>query len=252
VRTAHSPFESASRLRGAHRDTQGAGAAPLHLHGHVLHTPLPPPVVIVSDAAAGPVARAPLPDRLVHVPSVKQQTNFSCGNAATLALLRYWQWDAFADVDEAALYQPLETTRAEGTEPEPIVAYLHEAGHLEAVYRHGDVTVEELERAVDARQPPIVDLQAWQDGDLPWRDVWDAGHYVVMVGYDADRLFFMDPSRMTPMGYTFLPRPEFEERWHDLSGHRNDRVERMAIFARGFSSPWTPVAPAGDSASKLG
>jgi predicted double-glycine peptidase len=224
----------------------------MHLHAHV-HVPLPHPVVNpVVIASAVTVTRAPLPDRLVHVPSVKQQTNFSCGNAATLALLRYWRWDAFAGVDETALYQPLETTRAEGTEPQPIVRYLNEAGHLEAVYRHGDVTVEELERAVDARQPPIVDLQAWQDGDMPWRDVWDAGHYVVMVGYDAERLFFMDPSRMTPAGYAFLPRPEFEERWHDLSGRRNDRVERMAIFARGSSPPWTPDAPAGDSATKLG
>jgi len=41
----------------------------------------------------------PLPQNLIRVPTVKQRTNFSCGNAATLALLRYWRWDAYARVD---------------------------------------------------------------------------------------------------------------------------------------------------------
>jgi hypothetical protein len=219
-----------------------------HLRGEGVHRDVHGPLL----APAAPLLRAPLPDRLVRVPSVKQQTNFSCGDAATLALLRYWQWDLYAGVDETALYAPLETTRAEGTEPEPIVAFLNTAARLDATYRHGDVTIEDLECAVDARQPPIVDLQAWQDDDVPWRELWDSGHYVVMVGYDAEHLFFMDPSRMTPGAYAYLPRAEFEDRWHDLSGHRNDRFERMAIFARGVSAPWTPSEPASDSATKLG
>jgi ABC-type bacteriocin/lantibiotic exporter with double-glycine peptidase domain len=135
-------------------------------------------------------------------------------------------------VEESALYAPLETTHARGTEPEPI-AQLLRANGLEAQYRHGNVTVADLERAVDAREPPIVDLQAWTDHPLPYRETWDAGHYVVMVGYDDERLYFADPSTMTPYGYVFLPRVELEERWHDLAGMSNDRVERMAIFVRG-------------------
>src|SRR5579884_4015519 len=33
-----------------------------------------------------------LPANLLRVPPVKQNTDYSCGNAATLALLRYWRW----------------------------------------------------------------------------------------------------------------------------------------------------------------
>jgi hypothetical protein len=96
------------------------------------------------------------------------------------------------------------------------------------------VTVADLERAVDAGEPPIVDLQAWTDHDrIPYRETWDAGHYVVMVGYDDERLYFADPSTMTPHGYAFLRRAELEERWHDLAGLNDARVERMAIFVRG-------------------
>lgn len=176
------------------------------------------------------------------VPVVTQRADFSCGPAATLALLRYWRPDAFAAVEESALYAPLETTNARGTEPEPI-AELFRTNGLEAHYRHGNVTVADLERAVDAREPPIVDLQAWTDHPIPYRETWDAGHYVVMVGYDDERLYFADPSTMTPNGYVFLPRVELEERWHDLAGTSDDRVERMAIFVRGPSRRTFESAP---------
>jgi predicted double-glycine peptidase len=193
-----------------------------------------------------------LPHNLIRVPSVKQRTDFSCGNAATLALLRYWRWDAYERVDEAALYPPLETTRARGTEPQPIATFLTTVGGIGADYRHGEVTVDDLERAVDARQPPIVDLQAWSDHDAPWRDVWDAGHYVVLVGYDDERLFFMDPSTMTPGPYAYLSRTELGERWHDLSGDRDEQVRHMAIFVRGSTTPRMADEPMSQGATKLG
>jgi predicted double-glycine peptidase len=197
----------------------------------------------------GVVAAAPR--NLLPLPMVKQRTSFSCGNAATLSLLRYWNWEAFAEVDETDLYLPLQTTHARGTEPEPIAAYLSAAGGLSAKYRHSDVTVSDLERAVDAGQPPIVDLQACRDDESPWRDVWDAGHYVVMVGYDDERLFFMDPSTMTPGPYAYLARTEIDERWHDLAGEDDARLERMAIFVRGSTLPRAADARSLEGATKL-
>jgi predicted double-glycine peptidase len=178
-----------------------------------------------------------LPRNLVRVPSVKQNTNFSCGNAATLALLRYWRSAAYAYAHESDLYLPLQTTREGGTEPQPIAAFLNTLPGFRAEYRHADVTLGDLERAIDARQPPIVDLQAWRDDEAPWRETWNAGHYVVMVGYDHERAFFMDPSTMTPGGYAFLSRTELDERWHDLAGDHDSPIERMAIFVRGSSVP---------------
>jgi len=194
----------------------------------------------VSHQDSSSVAQLPL--NLVPVPVVTQRSNFSCGPAAALALLRFWRPEAYDAVEEVALYAPLETTDARGTEPEPIAELLRKSG-LEAKYRHGDVTVDDLERAVDAGEPPIVDLQAWTDHPIPYRDTWDAGHYVVMVGYDDERLFFADPSTMTPHGYVFLPRAELDERWHDLAGLSDLPVERMAIFVRGNSPRRQPVPP---------
>jgi hypothetical protein len=191
-----------------------------------------------------------IPAGRVAIPPVKQHTGFSCGAAATLSLLRYWRWARFCRVDEAALFHPLGTTIAHGTEPEPMVDYLRSAG-VAAEYRHDDVTVGQLERAVDAGEPPIVDLQAWRDTALPYGETWDAGHYVLLVGYDAERLFVMDPSVMTPGAYAFLPRAELEERWHDLAGPDDARVERMAIFARGRGPRWVPDEPVETTATRL-
>jgi predicted double-glycine peptidase len=197
-----------------------------------------------------PLDGALLPVNVVPVPIVQQRQCFSCGAAATLLLLRYWRVDAYARVEESVLYEPLHTTNARGTEPEPMVE-LFRANGLEANYRHGDVPVEDLERAVDRREPPIVDLQAWLDFPSPWSETWDAGHYVVMVGYDAEHLFFVDPSRATPGGYAYLPRAGLEERWHDLAGERDAPHHHMAIFVRG-ARRWSPAEPLPLRATALG
>ncbi len=193
-----------------------------------------------------------LPSNVVHVPAVKQRTDFSCGAAATLSLLRFWLGEAYARVEEHDLFGPLDTTPANGTEPEPITAYLRAAG-LDANYLHGDVTLSALERAIDAGHPPLVDLQAWRDDPDPWPEVWDAGHYAILVGYDAEHLFFMDPSVLTTGAYAFMPRAELSERWHDLAGPDNRRLERMTVFVRGVHPPrWTASGELPATATRLG
>jgi predicted double-glycine peptidase len=191
-----------------------------------------------------------LPKNLVIVPLVQQKQDFSCGAAATLLLMHYWCVDVYEAATESDLYEPLRTTRARGTEPEPMVDLFRRSG-LQAEYRTGSVQVEDLERAVIACEPPIVDLQAWSDHAAPWRQTWDAGHYVVMVGYDEERLYFADPSRATPGGYAFLLRSELDDRWHDLSGDHDAPLERMSIFVRG-ARRWTPSATSPSYATKLG
>jgi predicted double-glycine peptidase len=201
------------------------------------------------SATSRPV-KAPLPSNLIRVPLIQQKQDFSCGAAATLLLMRYWCIDTYDAGTEGDLYEPLRTTRANGTEPEPMVELFRRSG-LRADYRHGNVRIEDLERAVLASEPPIVDLQAWSDRADPWKQTWDAGHYVVMVGYDEDRLYFADPSRATPGGYAFLLRSELEDRWHDLSGELDTPLEHMAIFVSG-TRRWTPPPTAASHATRLG
>jgi predicted double-glycine peptidase len=204
-----------------------------------------------ASSPNGSRANLRLPSNTVHVPAVKQATGYSCGAAATLSLLQFWYGDRFADATERDLFGPLDTTPENGTEPEPITAYLREAG-LQAEYRHEDVTLAELERAVEAGHPPLVDLQAWRDFEHPWEEVWDAGHYAILVGHDAEHLFFMDPSILTHGAYAYMPKGELAERWHDLAGPENLRLYRMAVFVRGERPLWHPGGDLPGMAMRLG
>jgi predicted double-glycine peptidase len=186
----------------------------------------------------------PAPNRLIPVPLVRQTTPFSCGDAAILAILRYYEPVRYDRIAESALYTPLHTTPEFGTEPQPMAAYLsHEPG-LSAEVRWSTpdlgVDVVDLERAVDRGEPTIVAAQAWQSVAAasslkPWETDWDDGHYLVVVGYDRANLYFMDPS--TEDHYTYIPEAEFMHRWHDVLGARSVHTQHIAIFVHATVAP---------------
>lgn len=182
-----------------------------------------------------------LPDSVLAVPVITQNTDYSCGDVATLALLRFWKHDEYARTDESALYGPLGTTAADGTDPRSMAAFLGGVPGLAAEFSRGTATVGELFASIDRGEPVIVDLEAWQAvrraADLkPWESDWDDGHYVVLMGYDADVFYCMDPS--TPSHYAYIPRPEFESRWHDVLG--TEQVQHMAVFVHSITVPYRP------------
>jgi predicted double-glycine peptidase len=183
----------------------------------------------------------PIPAGALPVAAVQQQTEYSCGPAALLAILRYWQRAGGAC--EKDLYAPLDTTAKDGTEPTALERVARAHG-LEARYRTG-VTVEELRRALAAGQTVIVDLQAWRDRLVPWSRDWDDGHYVVLVAMDARRAYVMDPSSDT--GYSWIALEELDERWHDfeLREGKPVRLQHAAVFIGGAAHDGRAVfAPA--------
>jgi predicted double-glycine peptidase len=177
------------------------------------------------------------------VPLVRQATDYSCGAAVLLSVLYYWR---VFDGREDELYVALHTTTSEGTAPEKIAEVARSFG-LTADLREG-TTVADLRAALARGDTVIVDLQAWHEGTGPgfrWRDTWDDGHYAVLVGIDAKRAYFMDPS--VPGSYAYLPVAELHERWHDYENRSGKmiRYQQLAIFIRGRdpvqSIPGPPV-----------
>lgn len=136
-----------------------------------------------------------------------------------------------------------------------MAAYLSQEPGLSAEVRWstpgGVVTVDDVELAVDRGEPAIVAVQAWQPVALaknlkPWATDWDDGHYLVVIGYDAQNLYFMDPS--TADHYTYIPRGEFADRWHDVLGLENAHTQHIAIFVHAALTP----RPAAALASRQG
>src|SRR5260221_9609416 len=187
-----------------------------------------------------------LPARVIPVPLVRQKTDYSGGAAGVRALLRYWENARYKEVSEPALYARLGTTSKNGTDPYPMAAYLDAEPSLSAQVLHTTPSIADLEAAIDRGEPPIVDLEAWQNvasvADLkPWATDWADGHYVVLIAYDADNFFFMDPS--TGRHYAYIPRAEFVDRWHDVVGPHNRHTQHLAIFVHCTTEGWTPAAP---------
>lgn len=196
-----------------------------------------------ANANAGPTVK--LPDNTIPVPIVAQKQDYTCGDVATLALLQYWKHDNYANTDESTLYAPLHTTRADGTEPYDIATFLNTLPGMSAQYvtAADNTQIADLEAAVDRGEPPIVDIQAWNSGAPSWTGDWSDGHYAVMIGYDADHLFFMDSS--TGGHYGYIARADLAQRWHDVVGPTGVATYRMAIFVHGDSAPYTgtPIPP---------
>lgn len=186
-------------------------------------------LALAAGCATGRPAAVGSPT-LLAVPLVRQANSFSCGAAALMSVLYYYQR---YDGREVALYERLGTTERDGTHPARIVAGARAFG-LRAELRQG-VSVAALRAALARREPVIVNLQAWTDDPrhVNWRDAWEDGHYVVAVGIDAARLYVMDPS--TAGGYAYVPLAELPDRWHDYEEVDGHRVEyhRMAIFVSG-------------------
>jgi predicted double-glycine peptidase len=194
-------------------------------------------VVVAAGCATGEVS---LPrHRLERFPDVIQSNNYSCGVACVQAVLQYHGiWGYQDDYAKA-----LGTTEKDGTHPARMVAYLKARG-LDARLQEG-LTVEDLERFVDEGTAVIVDYQAWNDEPkkVDYANDWEDGHYSVVVGYDADRLFLEDPVLLGSTGW--LAIPDFERRWRDYETEDNKRREyrRSGIVVQGARKPLPEVSP---------
>jgi predicted double-glycine peptidase len=195
-------------------------------------------LLFLADAFAQLPGDAPgsevLSTILTGVPDTRQSTEYSCGAAALQAVLNYWG----RDVGEEDIMELLNTDPESGTYPEDIIRVAGAMG-LEAEYRE-NLTLDEVEAAVRQGVPVIVDCQAWRSpasGNVSWADDWVDGHWMVVIGMDEENVYLEDPYILGSRG--FMPRLEFEERWHNPRGwDESDTVEQihLGIFVRGENS----------------
>lgn len=144
---------------------------------------------------------------LIQVPMTRQATDYTCGVAALQSILYYYG----KEFREDKLAEKLQADPVRGTQYPKIVEYARSLGFRVDVQT--SMTLQDLKRQIDGRKPVIVLIQAWPDSPVDWSMDWKDGHYAIALGYDADNVYFMDPSTLGH--YTFIPIPEFLERWHD-------------------------------------
>jgi predicted double-glycine peptidase len=146
-----------------------------------------------------------------------QAYDYTCGVAALQSILSYYGKSFRHD----ELAKVLEPDPKEGTHYRKVAEFARSHGFQVDVHAH--MSLDDLKKLIDVHRPVMVLLQAWPDSPVTWLESWEEGHYAVAIGYDENHIYFMDPSIIGH--YTFIPIPEFLERWHD-----QDRGEKLIQF----------------------
>jgi hypothetical protein len=129
----------------------------------------------------------------------------------------------------------LNTNSEVGTNPEAIACGARSLGFDAEVIEN--LTLDQLERFTADGYPVIALAQVWlseRDADRSLEDIWDNGHYVVVLGVDRDHVYFQDP--FIQMSKAFVPRKTFDDHWHQVMGgdlERNPKLIHVGIIVRG-------------------
>lgn len=185
-------------------------------------------VIFTLGGAYGTPSQAhSLPPGAIRVPLTRQATNYTCGVSALQSVLGYWG-DAQR---EDTLAKACKSNHQQGTAYQRLANYSKSRGFKVAI--HKNMTLDELKGLLDKKLPVICLIQAWPERKVDFATDWDDGHYVVAIGYDTERIYFMDPSTLG--NYTFIATEEFAKRWHDTDGK-----ERLFNFGMVLSKEKPP------------
>lgn len=155
-----------------------------------------------------------LPKNVIKIPICVQSANYTCGEACLKAIFQYY--DIYYWEDQ--LVKDLETDVKLGADYIKIAEFAKKKG-FNVKYKQG-MTLKELKGELKKGNPVIVDMQAWSDKPDNYENNWLDSHYSVAIGYDKERIFFMDPVVLG--NYTYIPNDEFLIRWHDTDTYRNN------------------------------
>jgi hypothetical protein len=171
------------------------------------------PITAPSDGESVTTSPAPPPEpnaglTMLPIRALQQTTSYTCGPAAIVSLLSYYDRDG----NELAIADDAKCTPEKGTSPENMVAWLQDNGFHVSWGEHGSLALlrANLERGV----PTLVE----------WIDY--GGHWVLVVGYDTrgteaqrdDVIYFADPADGhdgNRDGLTSFNADRFDAMWFD-------------------------------------
>jgi predicted double-glycine peptidase len=147
----------------------------------------------------------------VYVPLVRQAFDYSCGAASLASCLYYWGvWDG----REPELYG-LIGTDSEGTSGEGIILGATHYGL--SAYTVSGLSTDDLRGYLANGDTVILSIQSWGNytDTTNWDEVWEDGHYVVLVGISGQTIYVMDPS--VAGSYRVMTIMELLRCWHDYT-----------------------------------
>jgi hypothetical protein len=129
----------------------------------------------------------PEPLRLIPLPDIRQEDDYSCGAMCAMAVGRYFGVGPDSKEDWKSA---LDTTKAKSTNPHKIASYLSQLG-LKVETRY-DMDINDLKECWINGTPVICPVQEYMTPSKQTSDKY--GHYVVVVGNSLGMVFVQDPS----------------------------------------------------------
>lgn len=156
----------------------------------------------------------------INIPNVSQQYEWSCGAAALMSILLYYDK---GPLNEKSVTDQLGMDKS-GTDPFQIKKVLDKYNLRYKEYR--GMSIEQLIYHIKRREPVLIMLQAWGNRNTYSkckRGCVD-GHWLIAIGYDKDNIYFEDPALTISRGY--IPISELDKRWHDYE-YLNEQDAKM-------------------------
>ena len=145
---------------------------------------------------------------LLNVDSYQQTTEYTCGPAAVLTLMHYYN----RNVAEMTIAAEMGTSTTTGTTPEQMATWMDNNGFDASWHENG--SLEKLRENLANNTPTLVEWSDW------------GGHWVLVIGYDTrntdnmmdDVIIFADPYDRhddNPDGITWFNAQRFYYMWYD-------------------------------------
>ena len=154
-----------------------------------------------------------------------QWYDFDCGVTVAWSILKYSK----IKVDYETVLKASKVCPVDGLKPLKLINLLSKFG-LE-VQLENNKNIRFLKQQINNDNPVIVLIQARKEHKKTWSNTWVHGHYVIVIGFDTNRLFIYDPSMGG--GVKILTHKQFYYRWHDYLNN-NDYI-RTVIYIKNDS-----------------
>lgn len=177
------------------------------------------------------------PPRMIELHNLRQTYDFDCGAKALQGVLAFYGVEEREDV----LLADLSSDPTHGTSLENMTRVARQRGF--DVECSSGWTLDQVKGHIDEGRPVIVAIQAWSEKYLSlreWRENYDDGHYVVVIGYDGPVLYFEDPASFHR---TWLKENEFMARWHDEDPKTGEKYIRVGLVLHGREPASTQPRP---------
>lgn len=149
--------------------------------------------------------------RLLDFPRVQQTNSYGCSVFCIMSVLEYYG----ADESYEKISTDIGLDERTGAAPDKVVNFFKSRKFK---IRHGKLTEEMLIDSIESEVPVIIPMQAYSDEENPdWSNIWDKGHYMVLIGYSDSYYIFADPLNLYR---DYIKKKEFRRRWHDTDGKR--------------------------------